>query len=59
MNSVSCHTQGLRVVELDAKLLSGRLTGMLFADQGAEVIVLPSGDRNSTRGDIRRTFKNL
>ena len=26
--------QGLRVVELDANLLSGRLTGMLFADQG-------------------------
>ena len=30
----SVFPQGLRVVELDANLLSGRLTGMLFADQG-------------------------
>lgn len=35
--------EGLRVVELDANLLSGRLTGMLFSDQGAEVIILSSG----------------
>ena len=34
---------GLRIVELEANLLSGRLTGMLFADQGAEVIILNSG----------------
>merc|ERR1712012_1325097 len=33
---------GLRVVELDANLISGRLSGMLFADQGAEVIILKS-----------------
>ena len=31
------------MVELDAYLLSGRLTGMLFADQGAEVVILSSG----------------
>ena len=31
------------MVELDANLLSGRLTGMLFSDQGAEVIILSSG----------------
>ena len=31
---------GLRVVELDAHLLAGRLTGMLFSDQGAEVVIL-------------------
>ena len=29
-------------MELNANLLSGRLTGMLFADQGAEVIILKS-----------------
>ena len=37
---------GLRIVELEADLLSGRLTGMLFADQGAEVIIL-----NSDKGE--------
>ena len=31
------------MVELDAYLISGRLTGMLFADQGAEVVILSSG----------------
>ena len=41
-NSYYFHV-GLRVVELDANLLSGRLTGMLFSDQGAEVIILSSG----------------
>ena len=29
-------------MELNANLLSGRLTGMLFADQGAEVVILKS-----------------
>ena len=37
---------GLRIVELEADLLSGRLTGMLFADQGAEAIIL-----NSDKGE--------
>ena len=41
--------QGIRVVELDASLLSGRLTGVLFADQGAEVIILDSGNKNGRK----------
>ena len=40
---------GLRIVELESNLLSGRLTGMLFADQGAEVIIL-----NSHKGEQAR-----
>ena len=35
-NKTKLPFEGLRVVELDAYLISGRLTGMLFADQGAE-----------------------
>ena len=49
------HAQGLRVVELDARLLSGRLTGMLFADQGAEVVVLSSGMGGAGSGGPRLT----
>ena len=41
--------QGIRVVELNASLLSGRLTGVLFADQGAEVIILDSGNKNGRK----------
>ena len=42
--------KGVRVVELDANLISGRLTGMLFSDQGAEVIILQSNkDSNNTK----------
>ena len=41
--------EGLRVVELDTYLLSGRLTGMLFADQGAEVVILSSGKEASKK----------
>ena len=37
------------MVELDANLLSGRLTGMLFADQGAEVVILSSGKEGITK----------
>ena len=42
-NTMKLPFEGLRVVELDAYLISGRLTGMLFADQGAEVVILSSG----------------
>ena len=42
-NKTKLPFEGLRVVELDAYLISGRLTGMLFADQGAEVVILSSG----------------
>ena len=34
--------EGIRVVEFHATLLSGRLAGLLFADQGAEVVILSS-----------------
>ena len=37
------------MVELDAYLLSGRLTGMLFADQGAEVVILTSGKEANSK----------
>ena len=46
MASETLPFSGLRIVELEADLLSGRLTGMLFADQGAEVIIL-----NSDKGE--------
>ena len=39
--------EGIRVVEYKATLLSGRLTGLLFADQGAEVIILSSDNAKS------------
>lgn len=38
MTSSSLPYQGIRIVEL-SKLLAGRLAGLLFADQGAEVLV--------------------
>ena len=41
--------QGIRIVELNADLLSGRLTGLLFADQGAEVVILNCGEKNGSR----------
>jgi crotonobetainyl-CoA:carnitine CoA-transferase CaiB-like acyl-CoA transferase len=40
---------GIRIVELNATLLSGRLAGLLFADQGAEVVILDSGSQNGTK----------
>ena len=41
--------QGIRIVELNASLLSGRLAGLLFADQGAEVVILDSGATNTKK----------
>ena len=41
--------QGIRIVELNAALLSGRLSGLLFADQGAEVVILNAEVRNGTK----------
>ena len=41
--------QGIRVVELNAALLSGRLTGLLFADQGAEVVILNAEVTNAAK----------
>ena len=41
--------QGIRVVELNASLLSGRLTGLLFADQGAEVVILNAEVTNAAK----------
>ena len=34
---------------MNTSLLSGRLTGLLFADQGAEVVILNNGVKNTTK----------
>ena len=45
--------EGVRVLE-KANLLSGRLTGLLFADQGAEVLVIDPKEGGSVDSYLNR-----